>query len=401
MTQDATSISQFKSEDVKALEEIVEQYADGHLARNDVIAALTKGIVAACAGSGFPFNGDLILPYLEQLDAYDADQERATGGGSGGGPTDGNQNGGNNDDDDDDDDESRDRGNKRSLYDRLSGPEQDEDEGAYRVKRSRINTANFVWRSQARKFLDSMVLTPAHEDVLRQVEFHSEDLKETVRDLLNTFHAPALPESLWKHVLLDRFVDFDTILTGSFSIDAEEPQQLVLGDSHVEIKKPKLVTKITTHGQWINAFRTFEDAVNFAFSGRHNELRAYWGHINDLFSTRNPSLHGRIINYDRAARNFVGQRRDILLNEFAKFRHVQDAHLLDGGIAVTPAYPPSGGSSKTKGPGSGGKGRKRSQEICRNYNRGQCKLDTCNYQHVCLECHGRGHTAPDCPDKRR
>ncbi|KAJ7125748.1 hypothetical protein C8R43DRAFT_1135075 [Mycena crocata] len=346
MTQDA-----FKTEDVKALEEIVAQYADGHLARNDVVAALTKGIVSACAGSEIPFNGDLIIPYLEQLDALDED-ERAAGSGAGGGPTGGSQGGEGNDDDDG----THDRPNKRSLYDRMSGPEPDDDEGFARVKRSKVDTSNFAWRSQAKTFLDSMVLTPAHENVLRQVEAHSDDVKEAVRDLLNTFHAPAIPESLWKNVLLDRFVDFDTILAGAFSTDAEESQQLVLGDSHVEIKKPKLVTKISTHGQWINAFRTYEDAVNFAFDGRVDELRAYWGHINDLFSTRNPSLHGRIINYDRAARNFVGLRRDILLSEFGKFRHVQDAHLLDGGIAVAPAYPPSGGSSKTKGPGGSGKG---------------------------------------------
>ncbi|KAJ7921130.1 hypothetical protein B0H13DRAFT_1604794, partial [Mycena leptocephala] len=197
-----------------------------------------------------------------------------------------------------------------------------------------------------------------------------------------------------------RFVDFDSILTNSFAIEVEEPQQLVLGDTHLEVKKPKMVTKVSTHGQWINAFRTFEDAVNFAFDGRRDELRAYWDHINDLFSSRHPSLHGRIINYDRAARIFVGQRRDILLNEVSKFRHIQDAHLLDGGIVVVPSARLGGGEQKTKPPA--GKGRKRSQEICRNFNHGRCRLgNDCNYQHACLDCHGRGHTAPECPDKSR
>ncbi|KAJ7845932.1 hypothetical protein B0H13DRAFT_1540950, partial [Mycena leptocephala] len=288
---------------------------------------------------------------------------------------------------------------KRSLRERLSSPDGDDDEELHRPKRSRVDTTAFAWRSRARDFLDSIVLTAEHQNVLQQVEVYSQDPKEAVRDLLNSFHAPALPESLWKPVLLDRFVDFDAILSGSYAVEAEEPQQLVLGDSHLEIKKPKVVARVTTHGQWINAFRTFEEAVNFAFDGRYRELRTYWTHINDLFSSRHSSLHARIINYDRAARVFVGQRRDVLLSEISKFQHVQDAHLLDGGIAVAPSGGGGSGGSgpKTKPPG-GPKPRKRTQEICRNFNRGQCRLGTdCNYQHACAECHGRGHTVSECP----
>ncbi|KAJ7162652.1 hypothetical protein C8R43DRAFT_880147, partial [Mycena crocata] len=225
------------------------------------------------------------------------------------------------------------------------------------------------------------------------------DPKEAMRDLLNSPFVPALPETLWKPVLLDRFVDFDVILGNAFAIDAEEPQQLLIGDSHLENKKPKVVTKISTQGQWINSFHLYEDAVNFVFEARHGELRAYWTHINDLFSTRHHSLHSRIVNYDRAARVFVGQQRDILLHEFATFRHIQDAHLLDGGVAVVSSSSGSGGQ-RSKAPGSAK--RKRTQEVCRNFNYGHCKLGSeCNYRHVCLDCNGGGHVASGCPDRSR
>ncbi|KAJ6614850.1 hypothetical protein B0H10DRAFT_1742927, partial [Mycena sp. CBHHK59/15] len=271
-----------------------------------------------------------------------------------------------------------------------------DDDGSHRTKRSRVDTSAFAWRSRTNAFLDSIVLTQGHRDIQRQVEIYSLDTRETLRDIANSFHATALPDSQWKNVIGDRFVDFDSILTNSYAVEAEEPQQLVLGDTHVEIKKSKVVSKISTHGQWIIAFRAYEDAVNFAFDSRHAELRTYWDHINDLFSSRTPDLHGRILNYDRAARIFVGQRRDVLLSEVHKFRHVQDAHLLDGGIAVTPSSSTGGAGPKAKS--LGGTKRKRTQEICRNFNRGQCKLGTgCNYQHACSECHGRGHVAPDCP----
>ena len=160
-----------------------------------------------------------------------------------------------------------------------------------------------------------------------------------------------------------------------------------------------MAAKISTHGQWINAFRAFEEAINFAFEGRERELRTYWTHINDLFSSRHHSLHARILNYDRATRVFVGQRRDILLGEIEKFRHIQDAHLLDGGVAVAATSPSSGGH-KTKPPG-GAKPRKRGPEVCRNYNQGRCRLGSeCNYKHACLECNG-SHPAAECPDKTR
>ncbi|KAJ7497864.1 hypothetical protein B0H11DRAFT_2226513 [Mycena galericulata] len=182
----------------------------------------------------------------------------------------------------------------------------------------------------------------------------------------STRHTVPGADGKGKPVLLDHFVDLDSILSNSYTIEVEEPQWLVLGDTHLEIKKPKVVSRITTHGQWINAFRILEDAVNFAFKGCYRELRC---------------------------KNFVGQRRDIL-TEIHEFRHVQDAHLLEGGIAV-PTSSPGAGGSRSKAP-TGWKTRKRSQEICRNFNHGRCKLGAeCNYLHACLECHGNGHVASE------
>ncbi|KAJ7505065.1 hypothetical protein B0H11DRAFT_1709243 [Mycena galericulata] len=359
------------------------------------------GIASICVARKIKFGSDLILPWLEQLDAHDKVDKGPGDDGDG----DNNGNNGNGDDDSNDGEGEGVDGRpghrrKRSLKDRLSTPDgDDDDDEEYRAKRSKTDASSFVWRSRAQEFLESMVLTPEHQDLLQQIEIYSRDLKGAVCDLLNAFDIPALPETQWKNVLSDRFMDFDTILTSSFAVELEEPQQLVLGDSHVEIKKPKMVAKVSTHGQWINAFRTYEEAINFAFNGRARELRTYWNHINDLFSSQHSSLHPRIINYDRAARVFVGQRRDILLSEVNKFRHIQDAHLLDGGIAVTPAGPSNGGN-KSKPPT--GKMKKRTQEICRNYNYGRCRLaNDCNYKHACLECNGGGHPASECPDKRR
>ncbi|KAJ7199221.1 hypothetical protein GGX14DRAFT_662399 [Mycena pura] len=306
-------LHQFSEEDVRSLDEIVLQYVEGNTERNDTIAALTAGIVAICSLRTIPFTSDHILPYLEQLDAHDAQQGVGLGGGGSGNTGDGSQDGSQHSGDGDGVNDGFSPNRKRSLLDRMAIGDNDDDDGVYRAKRSRVDTSAFVWCARTNDFLNSMALTQEHRSIARQVEIYSLDTRETIRDISNSFHAPALPDSQWKNVILDRFVDFDTILTNSYAVEAEEPQQLILGDAHLEIKKSKVVSKISTHGQWINAYRSYEDAVNFAFEGRRTELRTYWNHINDLFSSRNTSLHGRILNYDRAARLFVGQRRDVLL----------------------------------------------------------------------------------------
>ncbi|KAJ7225914.1 hypothetical protein GGX14DRAFT_348534, partial [Mycena pura] len=149
----------------------------------------------------------------------------------------------------------------------------------------------------------------------------SVDIKEAVRVLTNSPLAPAFPPSLWKFVLLDQFVDFDLILSNTYSTEPEEHHHL-----------------------WINAFWVWYNAVTFAFQGRQAELQVYWKHINGLFNSRNPAFHGRVIAYDRATRLEVGKTRSLIYNSIDRLQECRDAHLLDGGLHVVPVSLPSGRS---------------------------------------------------------
>ncbi|KAJ7856848.1 hypothetical protein B0H14DRAFT_3864859 [Mycena olivaceomarginata] len=60
--------------DVQALKEILEQYKDGNCERNAVIAALLIGIASICVVEKRAPHIDLVLPYLDQLDACDRDE---------------------------------------------------------------------------------------------------------------------------------------------------------------------------------------------------------------------------------------------------------------------------------------------------------------------------------------
>ncbi|KAJ7189856.1 hypothetical protein GGX14DRAFT_607754 [Mycena pura] len=89
---------------------------------------------------------------------------------------------------------------------------------------------------------------------------------------------PSFPETLWRDVLLDRFV------TNRFATEPDEPQRLLFGDHQLEIKRPKVVSRVSNHGEWILAFWTYERAINFAFKYCRDELETYRNYIQDLFA---------------------------------------------------------------------------------------------------------------------
>ncbi|KAE9392462.1 hypothetical protein BT96DRAFT_774379, partial [Gymnopus androsaceus JB14] len=59
-----------------------------------------------------------------------------------------------------------------------------------------------------------------------------------------------LPDTLWKHICLDRYVDLDEIASGSFAVEADGTTTIYLGNHSLELARSKLTMKITNHGQW-------------------------------------------------------------------------------------------------------------------------------------------------------
>ncbi|KAJ7634577.1 hypothetical protein FB45DRAFT_675999, partial [Roridomyces roridus] len=221
---------------------------------------------------------------------------------------------------------------------------------------------------------------------------YSLDVKESIRLASVDLRKPAFPDSLWRDVLLDRFVDLDAVIAGQFAVEPDEAQHVVIGEHQLEIKKPKVVSRITNHGDWIIAWRLYERAVNFAFRGRNLELETYANHMHDLFASWHHSFHYRVLNYDRAARNVIGQNHGILFSDIYRLRACENAHLSAGGTHVVPATstPPNGSNS-----GSKGKQNKRT-EVCRNYNFSSCDREVCRFQHVCHRCKSKTHTVKQC-----
>ncbi|KAJ3969352.1 hypothetical protein EV361DRAFT_804023 [Lentinula raphanica] len=366
------------TQDIDSLEEIVQQFSAGSLSKTDAVIQITLKLAAVCERLKLKFDDSVLRPYLDEIDGAEKERDGAKDRGEG-------QAGGN--DGAGDDDLGEENGGTGG-----DNEEEEEIENA-QVKRRRVNSSDFHWNQGANLIL-SATLTAAHEQVRRQVENYSLDTKNALQSLDVAIAKPSLPKSQWKNVLLDGYVDFDDLLGNLFTTELEETSLYLSGETTLEFRRPKPVTKVNTHGQWINAFRVYEEAVNFAFAGRQPELQAYWSHIHYLFAAMQPVLHHRVINYDKAVRIFVGSRRDILLNEVEKFAHLKVAHLDSGGIAVSTSSNFSGGKpSKGK--------RKHTSEICRNWNFRSCNSGTCVFRHACIFCQSSEHVGPKCPSRNQ
>ncbi|KAJ7209801.1 hypothetical protein GGX14DRAFT_453179, partial [Mycena pura] len=280
------------------------------------------------------YSSNVLRPYMEQVDAHAEQQRTAPGPGLVGNGAPGPEGGGPNDDGGGG---PGDPGDKR--------PREEPDGEQSPSKRGKFDPASVAFN-----------------------ESYSLDIKEALRLLSVSLGKPSLPETLWKDILLDRFVDLDVIVANRFATEPDEPHRLLLGDHQLEIKKSKVVSRVSNHGEWILAFRTYERAVNFAFKYRRDELETYGNYIQDLFASWHPSLHHRIINYDRAARNLIGQSHSLLFSDTQRLRACENAHLSVGGI-----FSLSGSSQRPDSKGKDKRPSRRTEdgEICRNYHGGR------------------------------
>ncbi len=129
-------------------------------------------------------------------------------------------------------------------------------------------------------------------------------------------------------------------------------------------------------------------------------------HVNKLFSVCHLSLHYRVINYDHAARIIIGSRRDILFSDFHEFMHEKTAYIDSVGIAVVQGTMETSKKVTAKSKlVSQNPGPAVSDEVCRNYNWGECHFgNKCRRIHDCVICRDLKHVITRCPrignDKR-
>jgi hypothetical protein len=263
------------------------------------------------------------------------------------------------------------------------------DDGSTKRK---VDVSAFAW--VIRDGIDPPSLSPSLLRTQAALENFSRDPKLAKTSLLNSARLPQFPDSEWTNLITGRAVDLDHVLASQYSVAHDDRRTEHIGELEFIIGSAKPARVVDTHGKWVIAWDQAVDATTFIFPHRASELREYGRHISQLFASFPDALHSRVIQYDRAVRIRVAQRRDLLLTDY---HHFSDLHVLwiqNAGANGTKA---GDGDKRTRSGGGSASNSKR-RETCRRWNEGRCPntVATCNYVHGCAKCRSNSHTSSEC-----
>jgi hypothetical protein len=224
------------------------------------------------------------------------------------------------------------------------------------------------------------------------LENFARDLKFSKSSVVNSLTCPQFPESEWTNLLSGRAVDLDHVLSSLFTVTQDEKKTERLGELEIAVGSTSPAKTVKTHGEWITAWDPTVEATVYVFPHRENELKRYGKYILQLFSALPVEAHSRIINFDKAVRVRVAQRRDLTLSDTNQFVDLQFHWIQSVG-----SLPASCFSRDRRPEQSADKTSRR--DPCRRWNEGRCPNtnSACKYKHVCSKCRSNNHTMPECP----
>ena len=215
-------------------------------------------------------------------------------------------------------------------------------------------------------------------DLLR---IYAKDLKFTKTSILTAASALQFPNSEWANIIISAMVDLDHVISGAFAVSSDNREVEVIGGIQFKFGASKAVKQVKTSGEWFIAWGLHTQAAAFAFPHRRLELKAYSTQILSLFTVTAPDNHSHIISLDKAIRVRVGEHRDLLLTDHARFNDLGLYWLNPIGAATVTSGVKAKSTSK-------GKSDYRSEDPCERWNRGICrsKASECKYRHICQRC---------------
>ena len=209
-----------------------------------------------------------------------------------------------------------------------------------------------------------------------------------------TSSAPAgFPSTEWDAIIKGESVNLNTIFSSLHHVHCVDEGIGRVGSTEIQFGRPKPVAKVETSGQWTSAFNLVVKATVFIFPHQYDELRQYQDYMEELFSAKSVSVHGKLFKYDEAVRYKVGQGQNILLTDRSQFTKYYKAIVAPDGV----------GSERASDEGKPGKGKGRKSgeksNICHRFNgTNGCSstADKCKYKHICKKCKQHGHGKVDC-----
>ena len=147
------------------------------------------------------------------------------------------------------------------------------------------------------------------------------DLKLSKISVLGIPRCPIFPDSQWNDVLLDRYVDFDKILTSYYALESEHRDTQTIGNLDISLNtggSSKPSKEIRIYGEWTIAYARYTRAVLFVYPHRMRELEDYQEYMAGQFSAYPDTADQyKVINFDKAIQIRVGQANDLLLMDFS------------------------------------------------------------------------------------
>ena len=137
---------------------------------------------------------------------------------------------------------------------------------------------------------------------LELLDVYTVDPKAAKRSLTNQPDCPEFPDSEWKNVISGRAVNLDAVLTGQLSTTNDDLKTEKFGDFEVTFGAVEPTKIVKDGGDWLIAWNKTVRAITFAFPHRHSELTSYGEYIINLFSVTHPTVHNRVIAFDKAVR---------------------------------------------------------------------------------------------------
>lgn len=199
---------------------------------------------------------------------------------------------------------------------------------------------------------------------------------------------PEVPSSTWNDLIGNQYIDLDKLHTATQTTDGDQRETLKLGDG-IELvsHSTKVVKRVETHGDWINAWETYHVAVVFLYPHRDGELRHYRNYINGLFRSLSTSHAKQVVAMDKYIRLQVARSNKRLLSDTASFQDAFTMFILATGAASQGTAASARSVSRTS----------TTTEPCRRFNAGRCPSQgNCKYRHVCLHCRSRDHISTNC-----
>ena len=256
-------------------------------------------------------------------------------------------------------------------------------------KRPKIDESAYAWIAGRKD--KHVSLSEGLTQTLRLIDSYTLDPKAAKRSLTNQPNdCPEFPDSEWNHIITGRAVNLDAVLSGQLSTTNDDLKIEKFGDIEVSFGAVEPTKTVKNGGDWSIAWNRTVRATVFAFPHRMHELTSYGEYIINLFAVTHPSVHARVIAFDKAARKRVGSVRNLELSEFEKFTDLKIAHMDSIGVSVA-----SKGEAGSKGKRN--KNWKKS-EPCNKWNDGKCgqEEEDCRRRHICNRCEKAGHRGKDC-----